>query len=84
MVPIGLKQECGEGQISVDGYCHYVDSHATLTCPDGYTKGTDKCYKLVKKTCSKTCNTEVWSPWSNWSTTKVIANSYTEVETKTE
>ena len=79
-----FKTECDDGEVKIQGYCHKLDSYGTLGCPDGYSRKDDKCYKLIKKTCSKTCNTSTWSSWSNWSTTRVIENEYTEVQTKTE
>ena len=79
-----LKTECDHDEILISGYCHSIDTYGSLTCPEGYVKKDDTCYKLIKKTCNKTCNTETWSKWSGWQTTKVLADDKTEVETKEE
>lgn len=79
-----LKTQCSDNEIAIDGYCHKIDSYATLTCPKGYINENDNCYKLVKRTCNNHCTSETWSKWSEWSTTKVVASDYTEVQTKVE
>ena len=79
-----LKTQCSDDEITIDGYCRKIDSYATLTCPNGYINENDNCYKLVKRTCNNHCTSETWSEWSSWSTTKVVASDYTEVQTKVE
>lgn len=79
-----LKTECEHDEIKIAGYCHSIDTYGSLTCPEGYTKKDNTCYKLIKKTCSKTCHTSSWSKWSNWQTIKVLEDENTEVEYKTE
>lgn len=79
-----LKTQCSDNEINIDGYCHKIDSYASVTCPDGYINEKGNCYKLIKRTCNNHCTSETWSKWSEWSTTKVVAGDNTEVQTKVE
>ncbi len=79
-----LKAKCSTDEITIDGYCHKIDSYANITCPSGYVNENNTCYKQIKRTCNNHCTSETWSKWSEWSTTKVVASDYTEVQTKVE
>ena len=81
---LSLKTNCSSDEISIDGYCHKIDSYASITCPDGYVNENSICYKNIKRTCNNHCTSETWSKWSEWSTTKVVASDTTEVQTKVE
>ena len=81
---IMIKSDCEQGEININGACHKVDSVASNGCKTGYEMEDGKCYRKITKTCNNECNYDSWSEWSKWSTTKVVANSNTQVETKTE
>ena len=78
------KTICDSDEISIGGYCHNIDSKGTYNCPTGYVKtDTNTCAKQKQKTCSKTCKSEIWSEWSEWSPAKVVPTDTVEVQTKT-
>lgn len=76
------KTNCTSGEINVDGYCHKINSYAQPVCNDGYQLNGNKCTRKINKTCSKTCTSDNWSSWSEWSTTKVNPSDTVEVQTK--
>lgn len=79
----GEKTICDSDEISINGYCHKIDSKGTYTCPTDYTLiNSTTCAKKVEKTCNKVCTSETWSKWSDWTTTPIIETETTEVETK--
>jgi hypothetical protein len=79
-----LKTKCSSDEINIEGYCHAIDSKATATCKGGYIMSNGICYREIKKTCHEECTYEAWSEWSKWSTTKVVTDANTEVQTKEE
>ena len=71
------------GDIIMVAYKDYMNyKFDKYSCPSGYVLSGNECVKVVNKTCSKTCSSEIWSEWSNWSTTKVIENINVQVQTK--
>jgi hypothetical protein len=84
ILPASSNSKCNDGEVAIDGYCYKIDSYATITCPKNYVLESNNCYRNVRRTCNNHCTSESWSPWSEWSTTKVIAGDSTEVQTKVE
>lgn len=76
------KTECDSDEIQIGGYCHTIDSRGAYVCPDGYVVEGANCVRLRQQTCNKTCVSESWGPWSDWSYTKVIENNMVQVESR--
>lgn len=74
---------CGDGEISINGFCHAICSgKKALSCDEGYTLINDKCQKRIEKTCTDTCSKYTWSEWSDWSETVISPSDTIQVETK--
>lgn len=76
------KTECDSNEIKIGRYCHTIDSKGAYICPNGYVQEGSSCVKLKQQTCSKTCVSESWGPWSDWSYTKVIESDTVQVQTR--
>lgn len=76
------KENCDSNEIKLNGYCYKINSKGSYICPNDYVLENDTCAKKKKKTCSDICTSESWGPWSEWSTTKVIATNTVEVQTR--